>query len=87
LLRRIRYYDLDGSGQNHPTTTGYTYQAFLTTLLSEQVGWLAWSWGPDDCAARQLSADGTFANLTSYGQDIVNNATYGLKATAVRYLP
>ena len=81
------YYDLDGSGQNHPTTTGYTYQAFLTTLLSEQVGWLAWSWGPDECAARQLSADGTFANLTSYGQDIVNNATYGLKATAVQYLP
>ncbi len=81
------YYDLDGSGQNHPTTTGYTYQAFLTALVSEQVGWLAWSWGPDQCAARQLSTDGTFAKLTPYGQDIVSNTTYGLKATAIQYLP
>jgi mannan endo-1,4-beta-mannosidase len=81
------YYDLDGTTQNHPTTTGFTYQAFLTSLLPQQVGWLAWSWFPDGCGARQMSNDGTFANLTAYGQDIVNNATYGLKATAVQYLP
>jgi mannan endo-1,4-beta-mannosidase len=81
------YYDLDGSGQNHPTTTGYTYQAFLTTLLADQIGWLAWSWHPDACDARNMSSDGTFANLTAYGEDIVNNATYGLRATAVRVAP
>lgn len=81
------YYDLDGSGKDHPAATGYTYQAFLTTLLSEQIGWLAWSWYPDSCAARQMTSDGSFASLTPYGQDIVNNATYGLKTTAVLYLP
>ncbi|ADW68414.1 cellulase family glycosylhydrolase [Granulicella tundricola] len=80
-------YDLDGTNENTPTTTGFTYQSFLTTLLADQVGWLAWSWFPDDVDARNMSSDGSFAGLTTYGTDIVNNPTYGLKATAVRVAP
>jgi mannan endo-1,4-beta-mannosidase len=78
------YYDLDGTTQNNLTSTGFTYQSFLTTLASEEVGWLAWSWTDDFCSSRQMTPTGKFADLGTYGLDLVNNATYGLKATAVR---
>jgi mannan endo-1,4-beta-mannosidase len=69
----IGYYDLDGSGQNVKPDTGFTYQSFLPLLSQRGYGWLAWSWGPDNCAARMLTTDGTsFASITPYGQDIVN---------------
>ncbi len=35
------YYDLDGTHVAHPTTTGFTYQSFLTSLVPDQIGWLA----------------------------------------------
>lgn len=78
------YFDLDGTNQNHSPPTGFMYQSLLVTLKANDIGWLAWSWGPDGCASRQMSGNGNFNNLTTYGQDIVNNAAYGLKNTAVR---
>lgn len=33
--------------------------------------WLAWSWGPDECSARRMSPDGSFASRSDYGKDIV----------------
>jgi hypothetical protein len=42
------------------------------------IGWLAWSWNNDVCAARQLSNDGFYNDLSPYGNDIVNNTDYGL---------
>jgi mannan endo-1,4-beta-mannosidase len=78
------YFDLDGSHHNTAPPSGFTYQALLHALLGEQIGWLAWSWGPDKCADRMLSSNYSFAALTPYGSDIVNNPAYGLRATAVR---
>ena len=78
------YFDLDGTNQNKSSPTGFTYQSLLATLKTNDIGWLAWSWGPDGCANRRISGNGSFGNLTTYGQDIVNNAAYGLKKTAVR---
>lgn len=78
------YFDLDGTLENHAPSTGFTYQNLLATLKINDIGWLAWGWGPDNCASRQISEDGTFGNLTPYGQDIVNNVNYGLKNTAVK---
>jgi mannan endo-1,4-beta-mannosidase len=78
------YYDLDGTKQNHAPSTGFTYQSFLETLLSDDIGWLAWSWTNDNCGPRQISGNGSFSALTTYGKDIVNNPAYGLKSTAVR---
>jgi mannan endo-1,4-beta-mannosidase len=75
-------YDLDGIRENQPTQNGFTYQALLTLLQQKEIGWLAWSWWKDNCSKRQMTSNGTFAGLTSYGNDIVNNSTYGLKSTA-----
>jgi mannan endo-1,4-beta-mannosidase len=78
------YFDLDGSNQNHSPPTGFMYQSLLTTLKANDTGWLAWGWWRDKCASRQMSGNGHFNDLTTYGQDIVNNAAYGLKNTAIR---
>ena len=78
------YYDLDGTSGEHPPSTGFTYQEFLTSLLKDEIGWLAWCWTRDQCDARQMTPTGKFADLGSFGSDLVRNATYGLKATAVK---
>jgi mannan endo-1,4-beta-mannosidase len=83
----IGYYQLDGGALNIPAQdglpsvpapSGFTYQSLLTTLQANQIGWLAWSWGPDQCDARMLSGDGTSGTLTQYGADISTNKIYGL---------
>jgi mannan endo-1,4-beta-mannosidase len=73
-----------GRLKSHPPPTGFSYQSLLSTLQANGIGWLAWSWGPDACKERRISADGDFSRLTRYGDDIVNNPIYGLKATSVR---
>ena len=78
------YYDLDGTSQGHPPDSNFTYQSLLTSLANYGIGWLAWSWGPDKCTSRRMTSDGTFARLTPYGSDIVNNGVYGLKTHAKR---
>jgi len=79
------YYCLDGTGEGVTPANGFTYQALLSTLFHHETGWLAWSWGPDECAARMLSTDGTFAALSPYGEDILNNASYGLATKSHRH--
>lgn len=78
------YYDLDGTNQNHRPATGFKYQDLLETLNANEIGWLAWAWWKDQCASRQMTTTGNFADLTVYGNDITNNASYGLKNSAVR---
>jgi mannan endo-1,4-beta-mannosidase len=76
------YYDLDGINKNHSPQRGFTYQSFLRMLKEQEIGWLAWSWWKDGCSDREMTQDGNFSGLTSYGDDLVNNPDYGLKATA-----
>jgi mannan endo-1,4-beta-mannosidase len=78
------HYDLDGTAENHPPVAGpggmpFTYQALLTSLGQREIGWLAWSWWKDSCPNRQMTSTGAYANLTPYGNDLVNNTTYGLR--------
>lgn len=63
-------------------TWSLNYPALLRICTELNVGWLAWSWNNDNCSLRQLSTDGTYANLSTYGMDIVNNAIYGLHNSA-----
>ena len=79
------YYSLDGSGTWTPAPNGFTYQALLAQALHHEIGWLAWSWGPDKCADRWLSTDHTFASLSAFGEDFVNNPAYGLASHSVRH--
>jgi mannan endo-1,4-beta-mannosidase len=54
------------------------YKPLLNYCENKKISWLAWSWDHDGCPARQLSSTGNFSNLTTYGNDIINNTTYGL---------
>lgn len=75
------HYGLDDA---NPPASGFTYQNLLTVLKKEKIGWLAWSWGPDQCDARRVSSNGSMSGLTTYGSDLIHNAIYGLAATATR---
>ncbi|MGL4630170.1 MAG: cellulase family glycosylhydrolase, partial [Leadbetterella sp.] len=85
------HYNLDGTTDppNNPTN-GFQYQTLLTTLKNNNIGWLAWAWIRDGCSYRNMTSNsptapyGGFNTLTTYGNDIVNNATYGLFFTAIR---
>ncbi len=63
-------------------TWSLNYPALLHICSELNVGWMAWSWNNDNCTLRQLSTDGSYANLSSYGMDIVNNSIYGLHNSA-----
>ncbi len=78
------YYDLDGLLENHAPQTNFKYQELLQMLNEQEIGWLAWSWSNDICSNRQMTHNGNFSTLTSYGNDLVNNPVYGLKRTAER---
>ena len=56
-------------------------------LKAEEIGWFAWSWWPDSCLSRNIAIYNDVTNQFEgfripYGDDIVNNPDYGLKATA-----
>lgn len=61
----------------------------LQTLKTQEIGWLAWSWGPDGCRSRNI---GTYDQNTHqyqglsepFGNDIVNHPDYGLRNSAQR---
>ncbi len=54
------------------------YKPLLNYCENKKISWLAWSWDHDGCSARQISSTGNFIDLTTYGNDIINNTTYGL---------
>lgn len=66
--------------QDDVTMCQYTlnYQPLLNICAAEKIGWIAWSWDHDGCAARQMSTAGAFSSLTAYGNDLVNNPVYGM---------
>jgi len=56
------------------------YPIILQEACTRNIGWMAWTFDQDCSAPRELTTDGEFINLTAYGNDIVNNANYGLKS-------
>jgi mannan endo-1,4-beta-mannosidase len=78
-----KYQDsVDNSGNTYYCHYIDDYTAVLNICLQYRIGWLAWSWDNDLCTPRQLSTDGSYANLSALGMDIVNNPTYGIRATS-----
>lgn len=67
-----------------PCQYALNYSDLLETLQQKDIGWYAWAWYKDGCAAREMTATGLFADMGSYGSDITNNTVYGLTATALR---
>lgn len=59
----------------------YLYPWVLEEACARSLGWLAWSYDQDCDPTREMTSNGEFSNLTAWGNDIVNNANYGLKST------
>ncbi len=57
------------------------YPIILDEACSRNIGWLAWTFSLDCSTARQMSLTGSASNLTTFGNDIINNVDYGLKST------
>jgi uncharacterized protein YjdB len=81
-----------GPGRNiGPSPTMITPAQIITAADSHNFGWLAWAW--DDPAFNAdnnwfaMSYTGDYnssSELTTFGQDVVENSSYGLKARAVK---
>lgn len=74
ILGEVANFQDDGSF----CTYSLDYTAILHDAESLKLGWLIWSWYKDGCAARQISSNGTYANLTPFGTDVIHNSEYGL---------
>lgn len=79
-----------------PSPTDLTPGELIGAADARDIGWLAWAWD-DNNLANSMSNDGWFAmvydnsatqvtadTLTQFGDDVVLDATYGIKTTAAR---
>jgi len=62
----------------NPCAYVLNYKPLLNYCQLKKVNWLAWSWDNDVCPTRQISSNGNFNSLTTYGNDIIHNPGYGL---------
>lgn len=71
-----------------PCQLAVNYKPLLKICQELHVSWLSWAWDHDVCANSQISTNGNFNSLSTYGGDITNNVNYGLKthSTLTRYL-
>ncbi len=67
-----------------PCQYSVLYTALLRACQTNEIGWLAWCWYKDHCPSRQMTTDGTFAQLSPYGEVIVNDPDFGLATKAVK---
>lgn len=51
---------------------GIPYRHILAETQRLGIGWLAWSWGPgnSDCAAMDMTEDGTYETLHAWGKEV-----------------
>ena len=59
------------------------YNLDVVTIMqaahNNNIGYLAWVWTQDNCGARQMTTNGNFSTLTTYGNQIVNTSNVGIK--------
>jgi mannan endo-1,4-beta-mannosidase len=73
--------DGDNPGECGFNDLSALYPIILEEACSRNIGWLAWTFSLDCSPARQMSPTSSASNLTAFGNDIINNANYGLKST------
>lgn len=54
------------------------WRPILRMAEEMQIGWLIWGWYKDGCPGREMTPTGNFADLTAFGQEIVNSPEFGL---------
>ncbi len=72
--------------QDGNTACQYTlnYKALLNILEKYKIGWTAWVWIGDNCSGRQMTTNGAYSSLTSFGDyitGITKNAKTALDLT------
>lgn len=62
------------------------YRHILAEAQRLGIGWLAWSWGPgnSDCAAMDMTEDGTFETLHGWGEEVALTDPNSIRNTSVR---
>ncbi len=60
------------------------YKTILEECAKNNVGWLAWSWGPgnSDCALMDMTKDGKFDTLYGWGKETALDDKYSIKNTS-----
>jgi mannan endo-1,4-beta-mannosidase len=60
------------------------YPVILEECQKNEIGWLAWSWGPGNQPQTWLdmTADGTFASLKGWGLEVAVTSPFGIQTTS-----
>lgn len=56
------------------------YPIILNEACTRNIGWLGWTYTLDCSSPREMTTNGEFNTLTTYGNDLVYNSAYGLKS-------
>ncbi|MGC9467099.1 MAG: discoidin domain-containing protein [Anaerolineae bacterium] len=62
------------------------YRTIIEEAHRNEIGYLAWSWGPgnSDCAEMDMTEDGTFDTLYGWGLEVAITSTHSIQNIAVR---
>ena len=62
------------------------YQTIIEQCHINEIGYLPWSWGPGngDCEEMDMTEDGMFNTLNSWGLEVAITSTHSIQAIAVR---
>jgi mannan endo-1,4-beta-mannosidase len=67
-------------------TPAIPYLTIIEHCQLQEVGWLAWSWGPGngDCGEMDMTPDGTFESLDDWGLEVAVTDPNSISNTSVR---
>ena len=62
------------------------YRTIIEQCQINEIGYLAWSWGPGngDCAEMDMTEDGAFDTLHGWGLEVAMTSTHSIQAIAIR---
>lgn len=62
------------------------YKLIMEECQKNQIGWLAWSWGPgnQDCAQMDMTTDNNYATLSGWALEVATTDANSIANTAVR---
>ena len=65
---------------------GNPYLTIIEHAHLNQLGWLAWSWGPGNnpCSEMDMTTDNTYASLHAWGLEVAVTDSYSIQNTSVR---
>lgn len=66
--------------------TNINYKHIISECQKNEIGWLAWEWGPgnSDCTEMDMTTDNKFATLQGWGLEVAMTDPNSIKNTAVR---